>query len=168
MRAIVCGFVVIIVAGIVGCGGGGGGGAQPLSLVGTQSDLVGTWRVQGLGLPDDQMGVQTNGDVVVNSESPATRGGSVAKIGTWSPQGTLSLAGTWRSGGVDYSIIGTGTFQPGSRSLAVQASVTGSDGISLRGATILGDKIGDYDLPPPPPDFPTGGDDMEQPPPPPY
>ena len=165
MRSCVCGLIVAVVVGLTGCGGGGGGGSASLSAV--PSGAIGTWKVPGLGLPDDEMGVQSDGDVVVNSETPATRADSQARIGTCTPQGTLVLSGSWRSGGVDYQISATGAVQPESHSLTIQATVTASNGSGRENAVVSGDRISDVELPPPPPGDPPGDPGDELPPPPP-
>jgi hypothetical protein len=176
MRFAVCGLIVGLAVGLTGCGGGGGGGGSasltdvPPGIVGfgqVPSDVVGTWKVPGLGLPADQMGVQPDGDVVVNSESPATRADSQAKIGACSPQGALTLNGTWRSGGVDYQISATGNVVPASHSLTLNADVTASNGDAHHNALFSGDRISDIELPPPPPFDPPANPGDEYPPPPP-
>jgi len=165
MRFCVCGLIVAVVVGLTGCGGGGGGGSASLSVV--PSGAIGTWKIQGLGLPNDEMGVQSDGDVVVNSETPATRGDSQTKIGICSPRGTLALSGSWRSGGVDYQISATGAVQPESHSLTLRANTTASNGAGRENADFSGDRISDAELPPPPPfDLPTDPG-YELPPPPP-
>lgn len=167
MRAIVCGIVVVVVAGIAGCGGGGGGQSSLLTTL--SPEIVGTYYVQGLNLPGDEMGVKPNGDVVVNSETSGTRGSSEAKIGSCDAQGTLLLNGSWTSGGTDYTISATGSIVPASGGLTLEGTVAGGNLVTQQDTTIYGTKIADDMLrPPPPPDIPDSGDgDMLKPPPPP-
>jgi len=164
MKVCACGLMLAMVVAVAGCGGGGGGQIASASRV--PSAAVGTYRVQGLGLPDDQMSVQSGGDVVVSTEAPAGRADSVAKIGTCGAQGALLLNGSWRLDGVDYEIAASGMVLPESHSLTLQATVTGSNAEVCRDETFSGDWISDLEFPPPPPGDPPD-DDMELPPPPP-
>lgn len=166
MRAIICGIVVVIVAGISGCGGGGGG--QTLSLSTLPPEIVGTYHVHGLGLPEDELGVKSNGDVVVNSETPATRSGSQTRIGSCSAQGVILLDGSWTTGGTAYTVSASGTVVGASRLLTLQAMLTVGSLVGGSNATVSGVKLGDFELPPPVPDLRDGGvEDMLRPPPPP-
>lgn len=167
MKAVVLGLVVVVIAGLAGCGGGGGG--QTSNLATLPSDLVGTYQVGGLNLPDDQLGIKPNGDVIVNSEASSTRGASSqTRIGSCSPEGTLSLGGTWKSGGTDYAISANGTIVPATHCLTLQATLTSGTIVTASDETVSGSKIGDHELPPSPPDYPDdGGDDILRPPPPP-
>jgi len=164
-------LVLAAVAGIAGCGGGGG---QTASLALVPTGVVGTYRVEGIGLPNDELAIRSDGDVVVNAESRAEREGRITKIGTCSPRGTLSLNGTWRTGGVDYSITAVGELRPETRSLVLRATVTGSNGLSRRDESFSGNWVSELEIPPPPPDYdgqtPPGyaGEDIEPPPAPPF
>ncbi len=164
MRLCVCGLVLTGVLAVAGCGGGGGG--QSASIATLSSDVVGTYRVEGLGLPNDEMGVQSDGDVVVNADSLAERGGAITRIGSCSPRGTLNLNGTWRTGGAEYAITANGELRPRTHSLVLQATVTGSDGLSHHDEPFSGDRVSDLEIPPPPPGD-GDDDDIELPPPPP-
>jgi hypothetical protein len=168
MKLCACGLILAAVLAIAGCGGGGGG--QGASTATLSSDVVGTYRVEGLGLPNDELGVQSDGDVVVNADSLGERGGAITRIGACSPQGALTLNGTWRTGGVDFSITASGELRPETHSLMLQATVAGSNGLSHHDEPFTGDWVSDLEVPPPPPgggDDAGGGDDIELPPPPP-
>ncbi len=172
MRVAILALIVVIAAMLTGCGGGGGAGGSSAGITQVPSDIVGTWRVPGMGLPNDELGVQTNGDVVVNSETATSRSDSQARIGTCSPQGVLSLNGGWRHNGVDYSINASGSVQSQSHSMTLHATIVESTGGRHEGQVINGDRVSDIELPPPPPgDDPgtgSGGDGgIELPPPPP-
>lgn len=163
---------LLILLLIAGCGGGGSNTAS----ISTQlsSNLVGTWSVEGLALPNDQLVVQSDGDVIVYSES-STRSTSTgsdesqtgARIGTCNPDGTISLNGAWRYQSVDYNISATGKVDSSSQSLLLLATVRDSSHIlyndtEANGVKLSADEMppappGDYDdedeLPPPPPDY---------------
>jgi len=160
--------MLIAIVFVVGCGGGGGGG-QSSSVTVLPSDMVGTYLVQGIGLPNDQLGVQSDGDVVVNADSRAGSGGTITRIGTCSPQGIFALNGSWRAGGTDYTINANGELRPQNHSLVMQATVTGGNGFSCHDAPFSGDRVSNLEVPPPPPGAnpPGDGGDIESPPPPP-
>ena len=168
MRALICGVVIIVVAGIAGCGGGGGG--QTILPTTLSSDLVGTYQVKGIDLPGDRIGVSSNGDVLVDSDTPATKASSQVKIGSCDARGVLALNGSWTSGGTDYSISATGSIDAASHSVSLQATVTRGNQVVKQGTAALGERVEDTVLPPPPPDYPDDDDDdgMLPPPPPPY
>ena len=161
MRVVIFALVVMMAAILVGCGGGAT--ATSTTITELSSDMVGTWRVPGIGLPDDELGVQTDGDVVVNSEVASSRSGSQVKIGTCDSQGTLNLNGSWRCGGVDYSINASGSMQLPSHSMTLRATiVAGAD--RHEGQVLSGDRVSGDQLPlPQPTDSDNGG--VEQPPP---
>lgn len=163
MRCCLWALILTAIVAVAGCGGGGGGQTASLALV--PSAAVGTYRVEGIGLPNDELAIRSDGDVVVNAESRAERGGCITKIGTCSPSGMLSLNGTWRTGGVDFSITGTGELRLQTRSLTLRATVAGSNGLSYRDEIFSGDWVSELEVPPPPPDYPE--DDIEMPPAPP-
>lgn len=168
MKAVVCGIIVIIVAGIAGCGGGGGG--QTSLLTPLPAGIVGTYQVKGLNILGDQLAVTSNGDVIVNSEKAATKGSSQAKIGSCTAQGDLALNGSWTAGGTDYKINGSGKILPQKKSVTLEATVTHGDVVTQHPVKIDGGKVNDDMLPPPPPpSYDSGGDDddMLKPPPPP-
>lgn len=164
MRFCACALLLASVTVVGGCGGGGG---QVASVALGPTDVVGTYRVEGIGLPNDELAIRSNGDVVVNAESRAEREGCILKIGTCSPHGTLALNGTWRNGGVDYSITATGKLRPETRSLLLRGTVTGSNGLSRRDESFYGDWVSELEIPPPPPGDLPAGDGIELPPPPP-
>lgn len=168
MRVLVLGLILTIAVTLAGCGGGGGagGGSATASLTKVPSDIVGTWRVPGLGLPDDKLGVRSDGGVIINTQLSGTRGDSQTRIGTCSPEGSLDLNGSWRASGVDYFINASGRVQPQSHSLTMQATVVASSGAKHENQVVSGDKISGLELPPPPPGDPPA-DDLEKPPPPP-
>lgn len=165
MRFVMCVLVSMLIVVLAGCGGGGGGATSSLSQV--PMGIVGTWQVPGLGLPDDEMGVQSDGDVVVNSEEPANRSGSQTRIGVCNPDGTLVLNGSWQSDGVDYTISASGRVEAQSHSLTIQATIVTSSGERMDYQGVSGDRISDMELPPPPPGDPWSDDGIEYPPPPP-
>ena len=167
MRVLMYGIILVIVVAMAGCGGGGGGGATPASLSKVPTDMVGTWQVPGLGLPDDEMGVQADGDVIVNSDVPATRSDSQTRIGSCSADGTLALNGSWRLGGVDYSINASGRVQAQTHSLTMQATIVASSGERRDNQVVSGDRVSGTELSPPAPpvDPPGGGTELPPPPP---
>ncbi len=138
-----------------GCGGGGGTGmgivaGPPQAASPLPPTLTGDWVVRDLGLPNDRISVQTDGQVVVATS--ASRG--TVTIGSCAPDGALDLNGTWTSDGVDYAICGSGAIDPSSESLTLDATVTGGNASVCRDALVTGVRASadGYDTPPAPPD----------------
>ena len=146
------------------------------------STLTGNWVVGNLGLPNDRLSVQTDGQVVV---AASTSRGTVT-IGSCAPDGTLDLNGTWTSDGVDYVISGSGAIDPSSETLTINATFTNGGTSVSRDEHVTGVKVttdgydtppappddsvepgGNPDTPPPPPDMDSSDSDKDLPPPPP-
>lgn len=185
MQKFLCGLGLAAMLVTAGCGGGGGGSAVSGSGTLLSQDVVGTWNVPNLGLPNNQLGVQSNGDVVVNSEGTVrgTRNRSLAavKIGTCNPDGSITLNGNWIAQDTHYRITGSGQVSASSHSISLQATVETVNGsnvtVVLERTESGGVKMGDTEYPPPPPsweedssDGSVGTDDSfySVPPPPPY
>ncbi|MCL5103399.1 MAG: hypothetical protein M1133_04710 [Armatimonadetes bacterium] len=184
MRVTMWGLVsIVVVLTAAGCGGGGGGVASGISAgapatlsAPLPSEMTGTWTVQNLGLPNDQMVVQTDGQVVIDtagsrSVSSTTRSASYTRIGTAKTDGSLDLNGRWTSSGTEYSITGSGNIDTSTRSVAVQATVQRGSAVlhqetvvhGIKGTTPEG-----LDYPPPPPVMTSDAQqELDYPPPPP-
>lgn len=190
MRVTVWGLVSIVIAlTVVGCGGGGGAtsavsagsgsGASSLSAP-MPSEITGTWTITNLGLPNDQMIVQTDGQVVIDTASTsrgiasatsAARSSSYTKIGTARTDGALDLNGRWTASGIEYSISGIGNIDVAARSLYVRVTVQRGSAILHEDTTVRGIKGNaseELDYPPPPPVLDSSTqDEVDYPPPPP-
>ena len=173
MRVTVWGIVsILVVLMVVGCGGGGGvtssvsggsgSGASSLSSP-LPTEMTGTWTLTSLGLPNDQMLVQTDGQVVIDtastsrsisSASTASRSSSYTRIGTARSDGALDLSGRWTASGIEYSISGSGNIDTAARSVSVRATVQRSGAMLHQATTVRGSRGSaheELDYPPPPP-----------------
>ena len=172
MQRVLCGIALVAMLIMAGCGGGGGGVAQlgQPQMLSLPSEMVGTYNVQGLGLPNDELGVETSGDVFVQADAPANArmvSASHVRIGSCSRDGALSLSGAWSVGGANYSITASGRVRAESRSLSLQATVLEDSNVLHRDAAVTGElvQVLNPPAPPPPPVIPDPSPDMPPPPP---
>ncbi|MCE5324593.1 hypothetical protein LLG46_14950 [bacterium] len=156
MHKVLWGLSIIMILATAGCGGGGGSTAStPLKL---SNDIVGTWQVEDLGLPNDQIVIQDDGDVVVEATTSQTRGDSTVVIGGCSADGTLNLNGGWTVDGVDHTIDATGSVDSNNSKLSLCATVCQDEEVICENITVTGtkgDSVSDDDIeaPPDPPDM---------------
>jgi hypothetical protein len=159
MQKILWGLSVVIMA-MAGCGGGGGAADQ--SALRLSDDIVGTWQVADLGLPNDQIVIENDGDVAVEVTTSQTRSdspGALIVIGSCS-SGELNLNGSWTVNGVERSIVATGNVDSTGSALSLSATVSQDEEIVCRNVTVTGVKDdGLSDL---------SSDDIEPPPAPPF
>ncbi|MHB9036147.1 MAG: hypothetical protein ACYC64_05735 [Armatimonadota bacterium] len=183
MQRIVWGATVVMIAALAGCGGGGGSAIgvvdPPVTLSPLSPDIVGTWQVQNLGVPNDEIIVQEDGDIVIGVTEPQTlsanQSADLVNIGTCTSLGVVHLAGRWIASGVEHSIDATGTIDPGSSKLSLQATVKEAERTVRQSITVTGskgvdasDQASDAQTPPPPPfGAVESAQDMDAPPPPP-
>ncbi|MCE5314478.1 MAG: hypothetical protein ABFD49_05560 [Armatimonadota bacterium] len=137
MRRIMLVMCISAIALIAGCGGGGGGSTST-SLSTLSSDITGAWQVENLSLPDNEIIVEEDGDVVVDSDSPQT-------IGTCSSLGVLNLSGSWVSSDVQHTIEATGAINTSTSQLSICATVTQADETMCENATVIGTRTQDAD-----------------------
>lgn len=165
-----CGIVVIVIAVLLtGCGGGGGvsttGGNSIVSTVPTTqqvvtlpTDLTGNWTVKNLGLPNNEIIVESDGSV--NVVSSGTR--SSSKIGSCSTEGILTLNGGWSVDSKSYTIMAAGRINTTSSSLSLNATLLESGKVVVENAAVQGDRSSGYE------NLPGPNDAFDAPPAPPF
>jgi len=148
-------IIALTITMLSGCGGGGGTGmgivaGPPQAASPLPPTLTGDWVVRDLGLPNDRVSVQTDGQVVV----AASAGRGTVTIGSCAPDGAMDFNGSWTSDGVDYVIAGSGAIDPSSELLTLNATVTNGDTSVRHDARVTGVRAAadGYDTPPAPPD----------------
>jgi hypothetical protein len=176
MQKVLWGLSVIMIAAMAGCGGGGGGATGPSALR-LSDNIVGTWQVANLGLPNDQIVIEDDGDVAVEATGSKTRSdssSSLVVIGSCNGSGTLSLNGSWTVNGVEHSIVATGNVDSTASALSLSATVRQDEEIICQNVTVTGVKDDDasdqsdddIETPPAPPDL--DDDPYDTPPAPPF
>lgn len=158
MQKVLWGLSVLLIVVAAGCGGGGGTVSQALpdASKSLSDDIVGTWQVQSLGLPNNQVQIEKDGDVAVEADGSQTRSdssNSLVVIGSCSSSGTLSLNGSWVVDGVEHSIVATGNVN--SSALSLSATVRQNEEIVCQNVTVTGvkdsEESSDVETPPAPP-----------------
>lgn len=181
MQKIGLSFTILLIAALAGCGGGGGGSATSSpSLMEISEDILGTWQVENIDLPNDEIAIEQDGKVVIEVADSQTRDSSTTNtvcIGNCSSAGILQLNGNWTNGGIEHSIQATGSIDTDSNKLTLLATVTTADETVCQNAQITGTKCSetsdetddqdDPDLPPAPPLIDTE-EDIDAPPAPPF
>lgn len=178
MQKIGLGLTILLIALLAGCGGGGGGTAISSSpSMEISDDILGAWKVENLGLPNDEITVNQNGTVSVEVADSETRSetSTAVCIGSCSSAGALSLNGTWTNNGIEHTIDASGSIDTSSNKLSLVATVITADDTICRNFQTTGTKCDessdesedeDIDTPPAPPSLDTD-DDIDTPPAPP-